>query len=43
MEEARRDIREAIEQHVQVLLDHGQAIPQDDKLVHVEELTVGIP
>ena len=36
-------IREAIQQHVGSLLTHGQPIPQNEKLVHVEELTVGIP
>ena len=36
-------IREAIQQHVEALLTHGQPIPQNEKLVHVEELTVGIP
>jgi len=43
IEEARRNMREAVEQHVQSLLKRSQKIPQDDKLVHVEELTVGVP
>jgi len=43
IEEAKRNIREAIQQHVQALLDHGQAVPQHESLVHVEELTVGVP
>ncbi|MBI3458272.1 MAG: type II toxin-antitoxin system HicB family antitoxin [Candidatus Rokubacteria bacterium] len=43
IEEAKRNIREAIEQHVQVLLAHGQPVPQNERLVHVEELTVGVP
>jgi len=43
IEEARRNIREAIEQHMASLLAHAQPIPQDDRLVHVEELTVGMP
>jgi len=43
IEEARRNIREAIEQHMASLLSHAQPIPQDDRLVQVEELTVGIP
>jgi len=43
IEEARRNIREAIEQHMASLLAHAQPIPQDDRLVHVEELTVGLP
>jgi predicted RNase H-like HicB family nuclease len=43
IEEARRNIREAIQQHLESLLAHGQPILQNDRLVHVEELTVGIP
>jgi predicted RNase H-like HicB family nuclease len=43
IEEAKRQIREAIQQHVEALLAHGRPIPQNDKLVHVEELTVGVP
>ena len=43
IEEAKKNIREAIHQHVQTLLAHGQEVPQNDKLVHVEELTLGVP
>jgi predicted RNase H-like HicB family nuclease len=43
IEEARRNIREAIEQHMASLLVRAQPIPQNDRLVHVEELTVGVP
>jgi predicted RNase H-like HicB family nuclease len=43
IEEAKRSIREAIQQHVEALLGHGQPIPQNESLVHVEELTVGVP
>jgi predicted RNase H-like HicB family nuclease len=43
IEEAKRNVREAIEQHVASLLAHSQAIPQESNLVHVEELTVGVP
>lgn len=43
IEEARLNVREAIEQHMASLLAHGQAVPHDDRLVHVEELTVGVP
>ena len=43
IEEAKRNIREAIRQHVETLLAHGQPIPQNERLVHVEELTVGVP
>jgi predicted RNase H-like HicB family nuclease len=41
--EAKRNIREAIQQHIASLLAHGVAIPQNEKLVHVEELIVGVP
>ena len=43
VEEARRNIREAVQQHIESLLAHGQQIPQNENLVHVEELTVGVP
>ncbi|MBI4664797.1 MAG: type II toxin-antitoxin system HicB family antitoxin [Nitrospinae bacterium] len=43
IEEAKRDIRQAIEQHIASLLANAQAIPQNERLVHVEELTVGVP
>ncbi len=43
IEEAKRNIREAVQQHVTALKAHGQSIEQQDRLVHVEELTVGIP
>ncbi len=43
IEETKRNIRQAIEQHLESLRAHGQAIPQSDSLVHVEELTVGVP
>jgi predicted RNase H-like HicB family nuclease len=43
IEETKRNIREAIEQHLTSLLAHGQPVPQDDRLVHVEELTVAVP
>jgi predicted RNase H-like HicB family nuclease len=43
IEEARRNIRQAIEQHLESLLAHALEIPQNEGLVHVEELTVGVP
>ena len=43
VEEARRNIREAIQLQIESLLAHGQPVPQNEKLVHVEGLTVGIP
>lgn len=30
IEEAKRSIRTAVEQHVQTLFEHGQAIPQNE-------------
>jgi len=43
IEDAQRNIRQAIEQHLASMLEHSQLVPQDDRLVHVEELTVAIP
>jgi len=43
VEEAKQNIRNAIEQHLQSLLAHGQPISRSEKRVHVEELTVGVP
>jgi len=43
IEEARANIREAIQQHIASLTSHGQPIPQHEKLVYVEELTVAVP
>lgn len=43
IEEASRNMREAIQLHVASLLDHGESVPQNEHLVHVEELTIGVP
>ena len=43
IEEAKRNIRAAIEEHLASLLAHAERIPQSENLVHVEELTVGVP
>ena len=43
IEEAKRNMRTAITQHVEALFARGQPIPQNEHLVHVEELTVGVP
>jgi predicted RNase H-like HicB family nuclease len=43
IEDAKRGIREAVEQHVASLLSHRQPIPQTENVVHIEELTVGVP
>ena len=43
IEETQQSIRAAVQQHVEVLLAHGETIPQNERLVHVEEPTVGTP
>jgi predicted RNase H-like HicB family nuclease len=43
IEETKRNIREAILQHLDSLFSHHQPIPQHEKLVHIEELTIGVP
>jgi len=43
IEEAARGIREAIQQHVEVLREMGQTVPQGDTIVHVEQLSVAVP
>jgi predicted RNase H-like HicB family nuclease len=43
IEETKRNIRQAIEQHLASMLAHAQPVPQNDRLVHVEELTVAVP
>lgn len=42
-EEAKRNIRQAIDQHLASMLAHAQPVPQDDRLVRIEELTVAVP
>jgi predicted RNase H-like HicB family nuclease len=43
IEEARRNMRDAIQQHVAALLAHGEPVPQNERRVHVEELSIGVP
>lgn len=43
IEEAQRSMREAVLQHIIALRAHGEPIPQNERLVHVEELAIGIP
>lgn len=43
IEEAKTSIRQAIQQHVSSLLAHNQPVPQNEALVHVEEIAVGVP
>ena len=43
VEEARRNMREAIQQHIEVLLEKNQPIPQEEKFFFSEGLTIGVP
>ncbi len=43
VDDAKRNMRGAIEQHLESLLAHGQPIPHQEKRVYIEELTVSIP
>lgn len=40
---AKRSMRQAIEQHLQTMIAHGDPIPRRTKRVRIEELTVGVP
>jgi predicted RNase H-like HicB family nuclease len=41
VEETRRNIREAIQQHIAVLQEHNQPVPQHERLVHHELVVHG--
>ena len=43
VEEAKQNIRDAIRLHIESLLAHGQPLPQNEKLVLVEEVIIGVP
>ncbi len=43
VEEAKRNIRDAIRLHIESLLAHGQPVPQNEKLVLIEEVIIGVP
>jgi predicted RNase H-like HicB family nuclease len=43
IEETKLNIRDAIRQHIEALLEHGEPVPQNERLIHVEELTLGMP
>jgi predicted RNase H-like HicB family nuclease len=43
IEETKRNMREAIQTHVESLRANGEEVPQHEDLVHVEELSVGFP
>jgi predicted RNase H-like HicB family nuclease len=42
IEETKRNIREAIQQHILILQEHSLPIPQKERIVHVEELSIGV-
>lgn len=43
IEETRRNIREAVQQHISVLQAHHQVVPHHERLVYVETLSVRVP
>jgi predicted RNase H-like HicB family nuclease len=43
IEETKSNIREAIQLHLESLRAHNQEIPQKDTVVHVEEISIGLP
>ncbi len=43
IEEARRNIREAVQQHIAALQAHGEPVPQLEQMMYVERLSVGLP
>jgi len=43
IEDCRKNIREAIVLHIESLAKRSQKIPQAEKLVHVEEISIGLP
>ena len=42
IEATKHTIREAIQQHILSLQEHSLPIPQKERIVHVEELSIGI-
>ncbi len=40
IEEARRSIRDALRQHVESLQSRGEPVPQEERIVHVEEMSL---
>lgn len=41
IEDTKRNMREAVTHHYSVLLTHGEAVPQNERLVHVEKFPAG--
>jgi len=42
IEAAKRNIREALQQHIAAMQKHALTIPQKERIVHVEELSIGL-
>jgi predicted RNase H-like HicB family nuclease len=42
IEEAKRNIREALQQHLTAMRERDLAIPQKERVVYVEELSIGL-
>jgi antitoxin HicB len=42
IEEAKRNIREALQEHILSLREHSLPIPQSEQIVHVEEVSIGV-
>jgi predicted RNase H-like HicB family nuclease len=42
IEETRKNIREALQQHVLSLRERSLPIPQKERIVHVEALSIGV-
>lgn len=42
IEDAKRNIREALQQHITAMREHALTIPQKERIVHVEELSIGL-
>jgi predicted RNase H-like HicB family nuclease len=43
LEEAKRNMMDAINLHVESLRAHNTSVPQNERIIHIEQLTVGIP
>lgn len=42
IEETKKNIREALQQHIMSMREHSFTIPQKERIVHVEELSIGV-
>ena len=43
IEEARKNIREALQSHLETLTARSMKVDSGEKLVHIEEICIGIP